>query len=459
MVLDRVFPWIAEAPTDRRIAAVGPLVRAWAAIGLDEDDRDTAEAVMTFIAHDPEPEVRRTLAEALADVAGAPRHVLAVLLDDLPEIVLPLALRSPDLIDGELADLVRWTDDDVRVAVAGRDGIGPVTASALAEVADRGAVVRLLANPTAVVPVAALEQTIDRFGDEPDLRETLMNRPDVPIALRHRVLEKLAEAIGRRVAATVDAGRAAEITGHARERATVALAANARPGEIDELVEHLRATGRLTTRLVLRAACLGDLGFVEAALARLTGLPRRRVAALIGDGRRASLFALHRRAGMPDRAFAAFAAAIEEQRALAAETGGFDGDADDRSRFSRRLVERVLTRLGDAATAGGDDLLVLLRRFATDAARDHMRFVMARRTVALLPAPEPVAEVEAAAAPIEGVADAAVPAAIAEAVPQEPVTAADGLFDHALPEDFPPEWLIDPSEGEDRPAAGLDRAA
>jgi hypothetical protein len=271
------------------------------------------------------------------------------------------------------------------------------------------------------------------------------------------------------------------------------------------IFDHLRHTGQLTTRLVLRAVCIGDLRFVEEALALLADVPTTRVAALVADGRESALRALYRRAAMPDRAWPAFHAAIEVHRELLVETGGLDGRPGDRARFARRLVERVLTRFTAFERRDADDLLVLLRRYAADAARDHVRNVMAERMAdAALALAAPVAEpasaepspidaaiLDAVAAelgvglfdadPVETavtpafVADA--PVEIAAPADEEPLpvrnrpaftfdfAATDsfavaedgideaegfaGLFSHVRLEDLPPDWHLDEVAAED----------
>ncbi|WP_165498321.1 DUF2336 domain-containing protein [Siculibacillus lacustris] len=474
MVLDRFFLWIGEASVEGRIAAVAPLVRAHRAGELDEATRETAEAALTLVAHDEEVVVRRRLAEVLCEAPGAPRHLLQSLLDDHPDVAEVVAGRSPDLIDPELVALVATCDERVRAAVADRPRVGPTVAVALAAVVERPSALRLLANPGADLPPPALESLVERFGDFADLREALMSRPDVPIVLRHRVLEKLAEAIGRHVVdrALGDSARVAEVTRDAKDRATVALAGRADGDETAALVEHLRASGQLTTRLLLRAACVGDLRFVEESFAVLAGLPAARVAALLADGRRTGLRALHTRAGLPERAYPVLVAALEVHRDLARETGGLDGRPGDGARFARRLVERVLTRYTAFERRDADDLLVLLRRFAADAGRDHMRAVMtahrdaaeARRlappaepaVAALAPATaQPQPESPPAADPVAPIVAVAAPAPAFE---EEAIDEPWGLFSHVRPEDLPAHWLAaDEDVGEsDRVLASME---
>jgi uncharacterized protein (DUF2336 family) len=105
----------------------------------------------------------------------------------------------------------------------------------------------------------------------------------------------------------------------------------------------------------------------EAALSELSGLPRSRVSSLLLDRGEASLLALLKRAGLPESTFAAFRAALDVIHEV-----GFTDTLGGAARLRRRMVERVLTQCeadDDAATP----LLILLRRFATESAREEAR--------------------------------------------------------------------------------------
>ncbi len=382
MIVDRFFVWVRKATAEQRLRVVAPMVRAHAEAASTEDERETLDAALTVLAADPEPAVRAALAAALCASPAAPRHLLLDLVWDMPEIAAILAAGCDDLIEAELIDLAAGAHDIVRRALAGRRRVGPGLAAALAETADREAAVVLAANPGADLSAATLLRLVDRFGEFADLREAVASRGRVPITVRHRMLEKLAEAIGNLVVLDRSAavGRAEALTRDARDRATVQLSATANDAELTVLVDHLRRSGQLTTRLVLRAVCVGDLRFVEEAIAVLADVPLRRVAALVADGRESAFRALYRKARMPERAYPAFAAALEIHRELVAETGGLDGRAGDRARFSRRLVERVLSRLAVPGERDADDLMALLRRFSADAAREQARALVAERS-------------------------------------------------------------------------------
>jgi uncharacterized protein (DUF2336 family) len=133
------------------------------------------------------------------------------------------------------------------------------------------------------------------------------------------------------------------------------------------LIAHLRATSQLTAGLILRALLSGNLELFEAALAELSGLPRSRVSSLLLDRGEASLVALLQRSRLPESTFGAFRAALD----VVHETG-FTDTPDGAARLRRRMVERVLTQCEADPLAAGP-LLILLRRFATETAREEAR--------------------------------------------------------------------------------------
>ena len=146
------------------------------------------------------------------------------------------------------------------------------------------------------------------------------------------------------------------------------LAATSESVEVRPLVRHLCATGQLTPGLLLRALLSGNVLLFEEALAELSGLPLHRVAGLVHDRRGNGLRALYDKAGLPAAAYPAVRAALEamHETGFASEPGGV-------SRLKRRMIERVLTQCAEGASSEVEPLLTLLRRFATEAAREEAR--------------------------------------------------------------------------------------
>jgi uncharacterized protein (DUF2336 family) len=206
---------------------------------------------------------------------------------------------------------------------------------------------------------------------------------DLPAATRAALVAKLSETLAQFVVARnwLSADRAGRVASEALDRSTIHIAARSRGEDMRGLVWHLRETSQLTAGLILRALLSGNLELFEAALAELSELPLQRVSALLHDRAGASLHALLRRAGLPESTFAAFRVALDVCHEI-----GFADTMGAAARLRRRMVERVLTHC-ETDERATDQLLILLRRFATESARDEARLFCEELVAELAVAP------------------------------------------------------------------------
>jgi uncharacterized protein (DUF2336 family) len=167
----------------------------------------------------------------------------------------------------------------------------------------------------------------------------------------------------------MDRGRADWVIRDACDQATVAIAAETASEDLVALAEHLRVTEQLSTSLLLRTLCAGNLPFFAAALSVLSGVPEHRVRNLAQDRSLNSLRAVYDRANLPAVAFDAFAAAVAACRDRTREIV----DPAQRYRFTRRVVDEVLARYQAISDSEMNELTAMLRRFAADAARASAR--------------------------------------------------------------------------------------
>ncbi|MCC2113585.1 MAG: DUF2336 domain-containing protein [Hyphomicrobiales bacterium] len=370
MIVDEFLRWVQTAPAQARVDATRALANSYLYSEMEQVVRDAAEAAMTILLDDPSIAVRRTLADVLATSPGAPRHLIRELAQDQPDVAEPVLRRSPFLLDSELIDIAALGDHHAHRAIAGRSQVSASVAAALAEIAGPETLAILVRNPRARLAGVTLHRLVERHGADPELRDTLLARPDLPLDVRHRLIAKLGEALSDLavVRAWMPARRAETVTRDACDKAAVTISIEAESEDVDALVDHLRRSGQLTTSLILRSICLGELRFFEAALSALSGMPRKRIFALLERGNESAFRALYDKARLPASAFPAFRAALRLLREMQ-----YDGDVADRYRFARRMIERMLTRTDDIGDAELDRLLAMLRRFAADAARCSAR--------------------------------------------------------------------------------------
>jgi uncharacterized protein (DUF2336 family) len=369
MIVRDFLQWVRTAPASERAEATGALARAYLYSDLSADDLGAAEGAMLMLLDDPSPLVRRALADSLAASPSAPPAIVMALSADQPQIAAPVYALSPLFVDADLVDAVATGGAAVQEAVASRAALPCSVAAAIAEVGTAESCLLLLENPKAGIAGISIDRIVERFGHLGAIREVLLVRDDVPPATRHALVTKLSETLAGFVAgrAWLDADRAHRIAREACEKATVTIAAASPESELRALVRHLCASGQLTAGLILRALLSGNIALFEEALAELTDMPVARVSGLIHDRGSLGLRALFAKAQLPPSTYPAFKEAIDAMReGLLHEPGGG-------VRLKRRMIERVLTRCEDADLGELAPLLTLLRRFATEAAREEAR--------------------------------------------------------------------------------------
>jgi uncharacterized protein (DUF2336 family) len=324
---------------------------------------------MLKLVDDPSPLVRRALADALAASPVAPPVVVMALTADQPQIAAPVYALSPLLVDADLLDAVATGGEMIQVAIASRVVLPSLVAAALAELGNAEACLILTENHAAEIAPLAIERLVERFGDDAAIRAALLARGDLPAATRQNLVTKVSETIAGFVVGRswLEADRARRVTREACDKATVTIAAESPKAELRSLIRHLCGSGQLTAGLMLRALLSGNLALFEEGLAELSGMPVRRVCGLVRDRFGAGLPALLKKAQLPPSTHVAF------KEAIAAMRDDFGRDAEGTARLRRRTIERVLTRYEDADVGEVASLLTLLRRFATEAARDEAR--------------------------------------------------------------------------------------
>jgi len=318
---------------------------------------------------DPSPLVRQAMAEVFARSTDAPASIVQALSLDQPSVALPVLEHSPLLIDADLVDIVATGNGEMQCAIARRVNLPASVCAAIAEVGSAAAALELIENAYAELAPFSWDRIVERHGHLAAIRESMLVLEGLPAATRLALVAKLSDTLAQFVVAKnwLSQDRAGRLASEARERSTVNIAARSRGEDMCGLVRHLRATGQLTAGLILRALLSGNLELFDSSLAELSGLPQARVSALLHDRGGASLRALLIRAGLPESTFAAFRIALEASHEI-----GYVGTPDGAARLRRRMVERVLTHC-ETDSLAAEPLLILLRRFATESAREEAR--------------------------------------------------------------------------------------
>ena len=239
----RFLKWIPCAEAEARADAASALARASLHSALTPERREELLIAMTALTEDPEPMVRRALAEALAGESAAPRTLVVSLINDVSDVAAPLLARSPLLTDAELAECAALGDAAAQCAVARRPRLGTAPALALAAKGGRDAVVALLGNRDAHLEAAALERVHARFADDREIRGDVMARPETNAALKAELA--ICNAADEAASAEPNSRERAERdAGDRLHAAIVHIAAACRREDMGGLIRVLKGAGR-----------------------------------------------------------------------------------------------------------------------------------------------------------------------------------------------------------------------
>jgi uncharacterized protein (DUF2336 family) len=344
-----------------------PVARAGTAIKLAQQFNSTnfspielklAEEIFRVMARDAEVRVREALSAHLKHNPLLPHDVAVALAKDVDSVALPVLSVSDVLTPDDLVQIVKSQGTPSRLdAIAGRRQVDVAVSAAIVDVGSENVVAKLLANPGADFAEPTLHKVVDKFGDSESIQAPLVHRNTLPVTVAERLVTQVAEHLRAHLLSShkISPDLALDLVLHSRERATVGLAMGVSESGLAALVSQLKDNNRLTASLVLRAVCMGNLRFFEHALAALAGIAVGNARVLIHDPGRRGLKNLWTKASVPSSYYPAVQAALDV--VVQTELDGLDLDSE---RYSRRIIERVLTQYEKIGVEFNDDDLEYL---------------------------------------------------------------------------------------------------
>jgi uncharacterized protein (DUF2336 family) len=356
---------LVKGDTDEdRALACYRLCRRIDTVDLTADERIFSEQILKIVVDGAADRVRRALAVTLKASHNLPPEIASRLARDIESVALPVLESSPVLTDEDLAEILESAEPARQYAIARRATLSETVTNALCSFGTDGAITLALGNEDAVFGAGGLSKAIDRFPTAKEMQDAIVERPVLPLIVAEKLAARLTGELFDRLVEkhAMPPQMAIDLASRTRERAGVDLISQAGlQADMQRFVQQLHLNGRLTPSFVLRALCQGEVRLVEHAFAELSGIPHNKAWLLVHDGGSMGLRAVFDRSGMTPSLYPAFRAAID----VLHETE-FDGSEEDRMRFRKRMIERVLTRFQSIPQ---DDLNYLLEKL--DYAREE----------------------------------------------------------------------------------------
>jgi uncharacterized protein (DUF2336 family) len=274
---------------------IGRIVPDLAKGGADKVAR-TVHQVLTLLARDQLPRVRRALSEALKYLPDAPHDVIAILARD-PEVsvAVPVLEFSPVLTDEDLIDIIRGSPLTASlVAISKRVNVGEDVSNAIVGSGDVDAIAALLRNQSAQIREAALDAIVDAAPMYPSWHDPLVHRRSLSGRAALRIAEFVADSLLKALAARQDFDAATtaalgELVHQKLKRDDTSgppdpLALALDPGALRRAVKlaaDMEAAGKLSTPAIMKLAHEGLSTLIVAALAAKAGIPVEAVADVV----------------------------------------------------------------------------------------------------------------------------------------------------------------------------------
>ncbi|NQV84001.1 MAG: DUF2336 domain-containing protein [Rhodospirillales bacterium] len=351
---------LSDPSPDTRAETAAKIADGFDAGAMSDTERQLTEQIFRVMVKDAEVRVREALAQNLKENSDIPHDVALSLAQDVEQVALPVLQFSDVLTDDDLTAIINSQSPEKQAAIAKRSTVSENVSDALIETGNEKAVSTLVSNEGAKISERSLLKAIDTLGDREIIQDAMVHRGKLPVTVSERLVTMVSEKFAADLIGRKDLpdNVVTDLILQTRERAVISLSADSEVGDVERLVKQLRQNGRLTPSIILRGLCMGDMTFFESAMAELAGVSLMNARQLIYDSGALGLRTLCRQANIPLAQLIAVRAAIDVSLEV-----DYDGREHDRERYSRRMIERIMTQYDDLGVEfESDDLNYLLTK-------------------------------------------------------------------------------------------------
>lgn len=259
--------------------------------------------IFRLLLQDTAKHVRKSLAEGLKDNPDAPHDVIMALAQDNYDIAKDILESSEALQDSDLLELMRVSDDVRRlVCISNRKSLSGCVSDALLRTQHPQIVSNIILNQGAELEDQSISYILSEFRHNQNILETLVCRGGLSYTFAEKLYFLVSDRLKKQMTKRYYLSRVIveKTESDVRENAILKFLS---PWMTDEdmiaLVEQMHNRGRLTNSMVLRALCLGEVTFFEAALAKRVGIPLSNARKLLRDTGESGFSSVYRASKLP----------------------------------------------------------------------------------------------------------------------------------------------------------------
>lgn len=342
--------FLSQSDVTRLLAEPSAHVRAEVAAKLGQEidnpalstrEVQIAHDIVRILANDIEATVRQNVSQSLRHSSRLPHDIALRLASDIEYVALPILADSAVLTADDLVEIVKFGSPVKQETIAGRHDLSERVSDEIITTAHVSAVIVLMKNSKSQIGENGFGRAIERFPGNEKVTESIVRREKLPLGIAEHLVTIVADHLKNYLVShhELSPGVATDIVLQAREVTMINISHGSHEKELENLVGEMHRHGRLTPFLVLRALCLGDMGFFEVAMAAIANLPVANARPLIHDAGPNGLRSLFEKSGLPSRLFPAIRVAVD-----VVERVRLDGGAHDLERYRALVITRILTQ-------------------------------------------------------------------------------------------------------------------
>ncbi|MEM7426920.1 MAG: DUF2336 domain-containing protein [Pseudomonadota bacterium] len=358
---------IEHTQAENRIDAGLSIIKLLQATYLSPEERQILSNLLLKLTVDPVKFVRERMVEELRDLPGLAEDLVFSIIADDDELALPFLAQTRSLNAKMMTAIAKVGDAGRKLVIAARGDCALSAAEHLIQTGTPDIIAELLENFAVPLTAEHYELIISRHGTDKDISDRLGRRPDLPA--RHKVM--MARAVSDELRSSLDSGdvagtiRTQRAIDAAEEEAILKISATLAPVEQSNMMSYLCDLQQLTPSIVVRAACIGEMPFLESALSLLSGLSRSRVRNLMYGQGALSIRAVHARAKLPKVLFNPLRLAADAERER--DAAGLPKSADH---HGKQMVEAAITHYESFTPEQRREILQLLETYGSPKTRE-----------------------------------------------------------------------------------------
>lgn len=309
---------------------------------ISEKAQGLAEDIFRIMVKDVEYKVREAVAVSLQNSKTLPKDIVKTLVKEVDSISIPFIKKYQHFSNEEIIEVLSTDNVDKDIAVALRKNLSYEISDYIVHNCHSRVVEALIINKDAKILEETFTVILNKYSQDEKIKESLVNRAHLPIAFTNTLINYLSNKLLKKLIELhqLPNDTASDVVEQLKEKAILKISEDvSTEAQIEDLVNELYQNNRLTSSLIVRSICMGDIMFFEYGLALLSNTKILDVRKVLANTKQDFVIRnLLRKAYIPKTMFPAIFSALDvvKELKLSATKG-------EKEAFPQKVIERILS--------------------------------------------------------------------------------------------------------------------